>query len=135
MISDGGWAFCEIGQFARALHHHSQCRLLHHAAHAAPQCALGDTKPEIRLSAFLRLLNSRDVYRRVYQLRIEAEPMLDLLWKNQVAPAPSRAASRPAPRVCWMPATKIHPPPSARSQGIEALVQQIRIDGLGALAG
>ena len=41
---------------------------------------------EIRLSAFLRLLNSRDTYRRVYQMRIDAEPMLDLLWKNPMAP-------------------------------------------------
>jgi uncharacterized alpha-E superfamily protein len=41
---------------------------------------------EIRLSAFLRMLGSRDIYRRVYQMRIEPLPMLDLLWKNPVAP-------------------------------------------------
>jgi uncharacterized alpha-E superfamily protein len=37
---------------------------------------------EIRLSAFLRMLGSRDIYRRVYQMRIEPLPMLELLWKN-----------------------------------------------------
>jgi uncharacterized alpha-E superfamily protein len=41
---------------------------------------------EIRLSAFLRLLNSRDIYRRIYQMRIEPLPLLELLWKNSVAP-------------------------------------------------
>jgi uncharacterized alpha-E superfamily protein len=46
----------------------------------------GEHATEIRLSAFLRLLNSRDVYRRVYQMRIEPAPLLDLLWKNRVAP-------------------------------------------------
>jgi uncharacterized alpha-E superfamily protein len=32
------------------------------------------------------MLNSRDIYRRVYQMRIEPLPMLELLWANPVTP-------------------------------------------------
>lgn len=87
MLADDGWNFCEIGQ------------LLERAAITANAVAsiagplmqssgksLGPHAVEIRLSAFLRLLNSRDIYRRVYQMRIEPLPLLDLLWTNPVAP-------------------------------------------------
>ena len=87
MLSDDGWNFCEIGQ------------LIERAAITA-NAITSITKPllqpstdggsdhamEIRLSAFLRLLNSRDIYRRVYQMRIEPLPLLELLWTNPVAP-------------------------------------------------
>jgi len=87
MLADDGWNFCEIGQ------------LLERAAITANavtsiagpllQSSLASLRPhavEIRLSAFLRLLNSRDIYRRVYQMRIEPLPLLELLWTNPVAP-------------------------------------------------
>lgn len=86
MLADGGWMFCEIGQ------------LIERAAITANAVASiagpliersavgGEHAIEIRLSAFLRMLNSRDVYRRVYQMRIEPEPMLELLWKNPLVP-------------------------------------------------
>jgi uncharacterized alpha-E superfamily protein len=87
MLADDGWNFCEIGQ------------LLERAAITANAVAsiagplmqssgksLRPHAVEIRLSAFLRLLNSRDIYRRVYQMRIEPLPLLDLLWTNPVAP-------------------------------------------------
>ena len=85
MIADGGWAFCEIGQsLERAIiTANAVCSIMR------PMPRRGESsehEEEIRLSAFLRLLNSRDVYRRVYQMRIEAAPMLDLLWSNPVAP-------------------------------------------------
>jgi uncharacterized circularly permuted ATP-grasp superfamily protein/uncharacterized alpha-E superfamily protein len=87
MLSDDGWNFCRIGQFIErgAITANAASSitgtLLQSTAQNRPAHAL-----EIRLSAFLRLLNCRDVYRRVYQMRIEPEPMLDLLWKNPVAP-------------------------------------------------
>jgi uncharacterized alpha-E superfamily protein len=87
MLADDGWSFCEIGQ------------LLERAAITANavisiagpllQTSRASLRPhavEIRLSAFLRLLNSRDIYRRVYQMRIEPLPLLELLWTNPVAP-------------------------------------------------
>ena len=41
---------------------------------------------EIELSAFLRLLGTRDAYRRVYQMRAEPLPVLKLLFQNPEAP-------------------------------------------------
>ena len=85
MIADGGWAFCEIGQFLERaiITGNAVCSIMRPMPR---RNAPSEHEAEIRLSAFLRLINSRDVYRRVYQLRIEAGPMLDLLWKNPVAP-------------------------------------------------
>jgi uncharacterized circularly permuted ATP-grasp superfamily protein/uncharacterized alpha-E superfamily protein len=86
MLADGGWAFCEIGQLieraiitANAL----QSILKKSGARAGEE---SEHEEEIRLSAFLRLLNSRDIYRRVYQMRIEEVPLLELLWQNPDAP-------------------------------------------------
>jgi uncharacterized circularly permuted ATP-grasp superfamily protein/uncharacterized alpha-E superfamily protein len=85
MIADGGWAFCEIGQLLERaiITANAVCSIMRPMPRRS---ASSEHEEEIRLSAFLRLINSRDVYRRVYQLRIEAAPMLDLLWKNPVAP-------------------------------------------------
>ena len=41
---------------------------------------------EIELSAFLRLLGTRDAYRRVYQMRAEPVPVLKLLWQHPEVP-------------------------------------------------
>jgi hypothetical protein len=41
---------------------------------------------EIELSAFLRLLGSRDAYRRVYQMRAEPVPVLQLLYDHPEMP-------------------------------------------------
>ena len=92
MIADGGWAFCEIGQFLERaiITGNAVCSIMRPMPR---RNAPSEHEAEIRLSAFLRLINSRDVYRRVYQLRIEAGPMLDLLWKNPVAPRSVRPMS------------------------------------------
>ncbi len=88
MLADGGWLFCEIGQRVE------RAAITANALQSIAGPLLEGTSPadrsehamEIRLSAFLRMLNSRDVYRRVYQMRIEPAPLLDLLWKNPLAP-------------------------------------------------
>ncbi len=87
MLADDGWGFCEIGQLleraaitANAVTSLS-APLLEPASAGAQRHAR-----EIRLSAFLRMLGCRDIYRRVYQMRIEPLQMLDLLWKNPVNP-------------------------------------------------
>ncbi len=84
MVADGGWVFCEIGQLLERaiITGNAVCSIMRPISRRNGD----DHEAEIRLSAFLRLLNSRDVYRRVYQMRIEAEPMLDLLWKNSSVP-------------------------------------------------
>ena len=86
MLEDDGWNFCEIGQLI-------ECAAITANAVTSISKPLLQTSSnkrdhsvEIRLSAFLRMLNSRDIYRRVYQMRIEPAPMLDLLWTNPAAP-------------------------------------------------
>jgi uncharacterized alpha-E superfamily protein len=41
---------------------------------------------EIELSALLRLLGTRDAYRRIYQTRAEPVHVLELLWQHPEAP-------------------------------------------------
>jgi uncharacterized circularly permuted ATP-grasp superfamily protein/uncharacterized alpha-E superfamily protein len=84
MLADDGWRFCEIGQrveraiiTANAIHSTSEFFMRGADAHHAT---------EIELSAFLRLLGTRDVYRRVYQVRAEPVAVLELLWQNPQAP-------------------------------------------------
>jgi len=87
MLADDGWNFCEIGQLLERAAITANAV----ASIAGPllQSTRANLRPhavEIRLSAFLRLLNSRDIYRRVYQMRIEPLPLLELLWTNPVVP-------------------------------------------------
>ncbi|MFZ4774279.1 MAG: circularly permuted type 2 ATP-grasp protein [Terrimicrobiaceae bacterium] len=87
MVADGGWKFCEIGQLIeRAAITANAITSISGPLLQAPESGQGEHAMEIRLSAFLRLLNSRDIYRRVYQMRIEPAPLLELLWNNPVAP-------------------------------------------------
>jgi len=86
MIADGGWRFCEIGErieraviTANALA--TMMRSMLRSAGPAREHAR-----EIQLSAFLRLLNSRDVYRRVYQMRIEPGLVLQMFCQNPMVP-------------------------------------------------
>jgi uncharacterized circularly permuted ATP-grasp superfamily protein/uncharacterized alpha-E superfamily protein len=88
MMSDDGWRFCRLGQqLERAII----------TANAPLACAKAFTTPadqpaklghqtEIELSAFLRLLGTRDAYRRVYQMRAEPLPVLRLLYQDPEAP-------------------------------------------------
>lgn len=87
MLADDGWNFCEIGQFLEraAITANAVSSIAGPLLHSSGK-RLGPHAVEIRLSAFLRLLNSRDIYRRVYQMRIEPLPLLELLWTNPVAP-------------------------------------------------
>ena len=88
MMADDGWRFCRLGQ-------HLERAVI--TANAPLACAKAFTGPadqpsrmghhtEIELSAFLRLLGTRDAYRRVYQMRAEPLPVLKLLFQNAEAP-------------------------------------------------
>ncbi len=86
MIADGGWSFCKIGReversvtTANAVA--SMVRSL------VRTCGPGrEHARELQLSAFLRLLASRDVYRRIYQMRVETGAVLRMFFQNEVAP-------------------------------------------------
>ena len=132
MIADGGWAFCEIGQLLERaiITANAVCSIMRPMPR---RNAPPEHEEEIRLSAFLRLLNSRDVYRRVYQLRIEATPMLDLLWKNPVAP---RSVARCLGACCdRLRGTREQTSPAIMRTvaGIEQLLRDIRLTDWGKL--
>jgi uncharacterized circularly permuted ATP-grasp superfamily protein/uncharacterized alpha-E superfamily protein len=84
MLADDGWRFSELGQFVeRAIT----------TANATRSITLSIVRRfeslhsiEIELSAFLRLLGSRDAYRRIYQTRAEPPQVLEFLWQNAEMP-------------------------------------------------
>jgi uncharacterized alpha-E superfamily protein len=81
---------------------------------------------EIRLSAFLRMLGSRDIYRRVYQMRIEPLPMLELLWKNPVAPRSVRHCLSGCATRIRENESNLSPATGRAITEIESLLQAIR---------
>ena len=86
MLADDGWRFCEIGlSIERAIITANSALSISKtlAAHAG-QSAVHAT--EIELSAFLRLLGCRDAYRRIFQMRAEPIPVLELLWQHPQVP-------------------------------------------------
>jgi uncharacterized circularly permuted ATP-grasp superfamily protein/uncharacterized alpha-E superfamily protein len=87
MLADDGWRFCEIGQFleratitANSVVAIGKSFAVHSERDPSAQAT------EIQLSAFLRLLASRDAYRRIYQMRAEPLLVLELLWQHPQVP-------------------------------------------------
>ena len=81
MLGDDGWRFCEAGEMLeRAII----------TAHSVVSISRSLVRPplatEIQLSAFLRLLSTRDAYRRVYQMRAEPIPVIEILWQHPESP-------------------------------------------------
>jgi uncharacterized circularly permuted ATP-grasp superfamily protein/uncharacterized alpha-E superfamily protein len=85
MLDDRGWAFCRTGQqFERAsITCNAGVTIFESLARRMEKEASGaEHAVEIELSAFLRLLGSRDAYRRLYQMRAEPVPVLEMLYRN-----------------------------------------------------
>jgi len=86
MLADDGWAFCQIGLLLEraVITAHSVLSI----APALQAASVGAASPasEIELSAFLRLLGCRDSYRRIYQMRAEPIPVLELLYQHAQVP-------------------------------------------------
>src|SRR5205823_14035748 len=78
MLADDGWRFCETGQMIE--------RAIITANSVVSISKTFAQASEIELSAFLRLLGTRDAYRRVYQMRAEPLTVLEFLWQNGQAP-------------------------------------------------
>ena len=84
MLVDDGWRFCELGEFLeRAIDTANATRTI---VSSLSQGVRGSHPLETKLSAFLRLLGSRDAYRRIYQTRSEPAPVLEFLWQNREFP-------------------------------------------------
>jgi len=89
MLADRGWNFCLLGQqFERAvITANAGLAIFKSIARRMEKLSeLPDHAVEIELSAFLRLLGSRDAYRRVYQMRAEPVPVLQLLYDHPEIP-------------------------------------------------
>lgn len=124
MLADGGWAFCEIGQYLeRAIITGNAIRSIMRPIVRRATKVAADHETEIRLSAFLRLLNSRDIYRRVFQMRIEAAPVLELLWNNPVAP---RSVTRCLEACVARLRDEVSPATNRTIIAMEQLIQLIR---------
>ncbi|GAB4173728.1 MAG: circularly permuted type 2 ATP-grasp protein [Terrimicrobiaceae bacterium] len=126
MVADGAWAFCEVGQrFERAIITANALCSIFGSEGLRDGSDVHDD--EIRLSAFLRLLASRDVYRRVYQMRVERGPTLELLWSNDTVPrSVLRCLSVCAE--CLRSCQGVASPGTRRAvDAIEALVGDIRL--------
>ena len=81
MLADDGWRFCEIGEMIeRAIITANSVLSVSNALTREARAT------EIELSAFLRLLGTRDAYRRVFQMRAEPIPVLELLCQHSQAP-------------------------------------------------
>jgi uncharacterized circularly permuted ATP-grasp superfamily protein/uncharacterized alpha-E superfamily protein len=86
MLADDGWRFCEIGQSIE------RATITANSVASISRTLSGQAGPsgvhatEIELSAFLRLLGCRDAYRRIFQMRAEPIPVLELLWQHPQVP-------------------------------------------------
>jgi len=88
MLADDGLRFCRIGQFLeRAIFTSNAITSISGSLLDQVVRPLSlEHSTEIELSAFLRLLGTRDAYRRVYQMRAEPLPVLELLCQSPDAP-------------------------------------------------
>ncbi len=86
MLADDAWRFCEIGQALERAIITANSVLSISRTLTANSGAVSEHASEIELSAFLRLLGSRDAYRRIFQMRAEPIPVLELLWQHAEVP-------------------------------------------------
>ena len=86
MLADDGWRFCEIGQALERAVITANSALSIAATLAARPAAEAAPASEIELSAFLRLMSCRDAYRRIFQMRAEPIPVLELLYQRAEVP-------------------------------------------------
>ena len=86
MLADDGWRFCEVAEMLeRAIITANSVLSISKSFEGIGQTP-GAHAVEIELSAFLRLLGTRDAYRRIYQMRAEPIRVLEMLWQNSEAP-------------------------------------------------
>lgn len=131
MLADEGLRFCELGQqIERAIVTANAVLSLSGSLTAEVEGKfVRRHESEIELSAFLRLLGTRDAYRRVYQMRASHAEVLDLLWKHPDSPRSiGRSLSRCASLLRHSLSSGLSDPGGA-IPALEALQEQIqRID-------
>ncbi len=81
VLGDDGWRFCEVGEMLE------RAVITANSVLSISKSLTRQPNPtEIELSAFLRLLGTRDAYRRIYQVRAEPVALLEILWQHPEAP-------------------------------------------------
>jgi uncharacterized alpha-E superfamily protein len=129
MLSDRGWNFCRFGQqFERAvITCNAGATIFKSLGKRAAKSADNDDHPvEIELSAFLRMLASRDAYHRLYQMRAEPVPVLRMLYANAEVP---RSVRKCLGECAHLLAGQGHQSPGAMRSG-ETIERVVRlIDG------
>jgi len=124
VLGDDGWRFCEAGEMLeRAII----------TAHAVRSISRSLVRPplatEIQLSAFLRLLGTRDAYRRVYQMRAEPGPVIELLFRHPESPRSVLRCLTACAELLRKSAAPDQAGAGTALNGIESLIHQIkRID-------
>ncbi|HKM57537.1 MAG TPA: circularly permuted type 2 ATP-grasp protein [Chthoniobacterales bacterium] len=124
MLADDGWRFSELGQFVeRAIT----------TANATRSITLSIARRldslhsiEIELSAFLRLLSSRDAYRRIYQTRAEPPQVLEFLWQNAEMPRSVHFALKRCAEILQASLPSTSQPAQQAQSFLEELLRRIR---------
>jgi uncharacterized circularly permuted ATP-grasp superfamily protein/uncharacterized alpha-E superfamily protein len=86
MLADDGWRFCEVGRMLERAVITANSTVSISGSLTGEHREVATAGTEIELSAFLRLLGTRDAYRRIYQTRAEPVYVLELLWQHPEAP-------------------------------------------------
>ncbi len=86
MLGDDGWRFCEVAEMLeRAIITANSVLSISKSFEEIGEASRAHAV-EIELSAFLRLMGTRDAYRRVYQMRAEPIRVLEMFWQNTESP-------------------------------------------------
>jgi uncharacterized alpha-E superfamily protein len=124
MLADDGWRFSELGQFVeRAI-------TTANATRSITQSVVKRLESlhsiEIELSAFLRLLGSRDAYRRIYQTRAEPPQVLEFLWQNAEMPRSVKYSLRRCAEILQASLPSSSPPAQKAQSFLDELLRTIR---------
>jgi uncharacterized circularly permuted ATP-grasp superfamily protein/uncharacterized alpha-E superfamily protein len=124
VLGDDGWRFCEAGELLERAIITSHAVLSISRSLIRPPLAT-----EIQLSAFLRLLGTRDAYRRVYQMRAEPVPIIELLFQHPESPRSVLRCLTDSAELLRKSASADQPGASSALNGIQSLIHHInRID-------
>jgi uncharacterized circularly permuted ATP-grasp superfamily protein/uncharacterized alpha-E superfamily protein len=124
VLGDDGWRFCEAGEMLERAIITSHAVLSISRSLIRPPLAT-----EIQLSAFLRLLGTRDAYRRVYQMRAEPAPVIELLFQHPESPRSVLRCLSACMDLLRRSASTDQAGAMTALNGIDALIHQItRID-------
>jgi uncharacterized circularly permuted ATP-grasp superfamily protein/uncharacterized alpha-E superfamily protein len=124
MLADDGWRFTELGQFVeRAV---TTANATRSVAQSIIKRLNSLHSIEIELSAFLRLLGSRDAYRRIYQTRAEPPQVLEFLWQNAEMPRSVTYSLRRCTELLQASLPNSSPPAQQAQSFLEELLRTIR---------